>query len=388
MRIPSPSPSPSLRWLLLLSIFPFYLLLALESSITNNDEKTTIHIAIVSCGAVRAPEALASMRSALLTATQPLHFYIFHQANDGNDAFFTNALQKWKQSTATTTAATSFEFDLYTSDIPEHYSKLFAPCACQRLFLHEALPATLHHVLYMDSDTLVLTDLSTLWRDFVRATAHSPPVLAALVAEHTATADYAYYTEQTVQHPYFSSSTAAGLNSGVLLLDLDKLRAAPWNEQFASYLEQYQLQFFDQDLLNIYFAQHAEKLQELPCEWNFRPDHCFFSTQHCSKIGILHGNRGSLHAPANEQAAVYSVDAFQTLYKAFSLFPATELGSVAAVRDAWTWFWGSSASAVADQARNYCDVTVPSVVTQRLLQAAALANAAKQQQAIEHYSEL
>jgi hypothetical protein len=43
---------------------------------------------------------------------------------------------------------------------------------------------------------------------------------------------------------------------------------------------------------------------------------------------------------------------------------------------------------VADQARNYCDVTVPSVVTQRLLQAAALANAAKQQQAIEHYSEL
>jgi UDP-xylose:glucoside alpha-1,3-xylosyltransferase len=338
----------------------------------NNDNKNErIHIAIVSCGASRAPEALASMRSALLMTQHPLSFHIFHNADDGNDVYFTKALSRWQQQQQQQKPAQSaFDFFLYKSNLSDDYATLFAPCACQRLFLHESLPESVERVLYVDSDTLFLADVGILWKKFEKALQRPMSnILAALVSEHQATSKSAYYRDQT-NHPYYHDENSVGLNSGVLLLNLKRLRAHPWNQALTNYLhhENYTLQYYDQDLLNIYFHFHPDELLVLSCDWNFRTDHCFFANQHCSTtISILHGSRGTFHAPTTPTAERFSVGTFQTLHRAFSLFPVTELGSVAAVRDAWLWLTSSSEKKVA----NHCDLLVPSIVTRILTEAQA-----------------
>lgn len=57
------------------------------------------------------------------------------------------------------------------------------------------------------------------------------------------------------------------------------------------------LTFGDQDIINIYFHFHPDQLYILPCEFNYRPDHCTYMSS-CpinDGIKILHGNRGSFH---------------------------------------------------------------------------------------------
>jgi UDP-xylose:glucoside alpha-1,3-xylosyltransferase len=373
---------------------------------TENDidkQKDRIHIAIVSCGANRATEALASMRSALLMTQHPLSFHIFHNADDGNDVFFTKALSSWQQQQQQEqqqeTAESTLDFFLYTSNLPDEYATLFAPCACQRLFLHESLPESVERVLYVDSDTLFLADVGIMWKEFETALqAHTDTdttnddidnvndinsdkpmsnILAALVPEHQATSKSAYYRDQT-NHPYYHDDQTVGLNSGVLLLNLRKMRAHPWNAELTSYLHNYTLQYYDQDLMNIYFHHHPDELLVLSCDWNYRTDHCFWVNQHCTTaagIRILHGSRGTFHAPVSPIAEQYSVRTWQTLYRAFVLFPATELGSVAAVRDAWLWL-SSTRSQGDTQITNKCDLLLPAVVTRILKQAAAAVAAA------------
>jgi UDP-xylose:glucoside alpha-1,3-xylosyltransferase len=362
-----------------------------ESAVTDNDNDNDgkninnerIHIAIVSCGSSRGPEALTSMRSALLMTQHPLSFHIFHSADDGNDVFFTKALSSWQQQQQQQNAAEQpvLDFSLYTSNLSDDYATLFAPCAAQRLFLHQALPESIERVLYVDSDTLFLSDVWILWKEFFNDNNETAPLLAGLVPEHQATSKSAYYSEQT-NHPYYQDDQAIGLNSGVLLLNLRHLRANPWNQELHDYLQNYTLQYYDQDLMNIYFYHHPEKLKVLSCDWNFRSDHCFFATQHCSSstagtgIRILHGSRGSFHAPISPLAAQYSVHTFQTLHRAFSMFPVTELGSAAAVRDAWLWL--SSPQQQAQTITNYCDALVPAIVKRQLTDAATAAATKRQ----------
>lgn len=64
-----------------------------------------------------------------------------------------------------------------------------------KMFLHEALPATVHHALFLDLDCVVLTDLEALWQQ---------------------------------RNPSYMFQWAPNNNSGVLLLNL------PWMRQFLS----------------------------------------------------------------------------------------------------------------------------------------------------------
>jgi len=283
-----------------------------------------ICIVIVSCGASRAKEALTSMRSAILSTAHRLSFHIFHQADDGNDVFFTRALEAWKEKGA------KVEFSFYRPVIPEAYSNLFAPCACQRLFLHQALPETIDRVLYVDTDTIVLDDIANLWSEFNNFTSNT---VAALVAEHEASHEKGYYKDDA-EHPYYNESGCHGINSGVVLLDIAKLRHNPWNADFERYRAQYKLQYHDQDLLNIYFADHPERLHLLSCEWNFRTDHCYFQKQHCGGIRLLHGNRGVFYKKTDEK---FSVQVFVATHAAFSFFPDKELGNCMAIEQMLQW---------------------------------------------------
>jgi lipopolysaccharide biosynthesis glycosyltransferase len=50
----------------------------------------------------------------------------------------------------------------------EAVMRLFRPCAMLRLDMLHLLPAHVDRVLYLDTDTLLLTDVSKLWAEFGR----------------------------------------------------------------------------------------------------------------------------------------------------------------------------------------------------------------------------
>lgn len=287
-------------------------------SLTWAHRSESIHVVIVACGKARSEEAIVSIRSAILSTAFPeqLTFHIFHDEKDGNDIIiFSQRLTAWQ-------ATAHFQFHLYHSSLPAYYADLFAPCASQRLFLHESLPSTVDRVLYVDSDTIFLEDVALLWKEFERFS--DSITIAALAAEHEPSHQFAYYKDEA-SHPYYNQGGVHGLNSGVILLDLKTLRSDPWNDELDMLLSTYTLRYHDQDLLNLYFYSHPERLELLSCRWNYRTDHCFYQA-HChdvgaadsgekAMIGLLHGNRGSFHLPPDDE---WFVQVFAFAYDTFA----------------------------------------------------------------------
>ncbi|KAH6941345.1 hypothetical protein HPB50_016680 [Hyalomma asiaticum] len=69
-----------------------------------------------------------------------------------------------------------------------------------------------------------------------------------------------------------------GINSGVMLMNLTRMRQFGWEERLGPLLQRYSrdISWGDQDLLNILFSAHPERLQLFSCRWNYRPDHCMY----------------------------------------------------------------------------------------------------------------
>ena len=70
-------------------------------------------------------------------------------------------------------------------------------------------------------------------------------------------------------------SLPIGLNSGVLLMNLTKMREFHFEERVFEYYEEFKtrIEIGDQDILNILFHFYPEKMFELPCNFNYRTSH-------------------------------------------------------------------------------------------------------------------
>ena len=67
-------------------------------------------------------------------------------------------------------------------------------------------------------------------------------------------------------------SPHSGLNSGVMLMDLSKMRRSSWSDSISVIKSDTKglIGFEDQDILNILFAHTPEELFVMPCQMNFR----------------------------------------------------------------------------------------------------------------------
>lgn len=131
------------------------------------------------------------------------------------------------------------------------------PAAFGRLFLHELLP-DVSRVLYLDCDLLVTANLAELFA--TRLEGH--PLAAAI---DTVIPTIGHERESLVANvpglrpelPYF--------NSGVLLLDLEKLRALDATARYHEALRLVEARYADQSVLNAVF--HGQ-WKILPAFWN------------------------------------------------------------------------------------------------------------------------
>lgn len=129
-------------------------------------------------------------------------------------------------------------------------SRPYPPAAYARLLIGDLLPFDLERVIYLDSDTLVLTDLSPLWEMPLNGASAAvvrdlpdPARQAARLKSSVSAADRLRFGLDEGSADYFQS--------GVMLFDLAAMRGSLAAEAFRVLADYPQLNFPDQDALNL-----------------------------------------------------------------------------------------------------------------------------------------
>jgi lipopolysaccharide biosynthesis glycosyltransferase len=126
------------------------------------------------------------------------------------------------------------------------------PIMWNRVFLPELLP-DVDRVLYLDADTLIVDDLRPLWREPLADT-YVAAVTNVLEAAHE---HHARELGLPPDQPYF--------NSGVLLFNLDEMRAGDCTARITRYARGERLRWPDQDALNAILGTRCRSLHP---RWN------------------------------------------------------------------------------------------------------------------------
>ncbi|XP_055902747.1 glucoside xylosyltransferase 2 isoform X2 [Eupeodes corollae] len=259
--------------------------------------RSAVSITVVACGS-KVEEALTMVKSALIYS----------------DARTVLTFNK--------NVYNPFSFKVSSLRFPKSEEKdwknLFKPCAAQRLFLPSLLRNT-DATLYVDTDVLFLSSALDTWSHFKNFNASQ---IAGLSPEHEDT-QIGWYN-RFARHPFYGR---LGVNSGVMLMNLTRMRLFDWENEILKLYKEYksQITWGDQDLINILFYYHPDKLYIFPCIFNYRPDHCMYVNvcNITNGIHIFHGNRGYFHT--NKQPIfkkIYeTIRTFELKKYNFLLFP-------------------------------------------------------------------
>lgn len=128
-----------------------------------------------------------------------------------------------------------------------------------RLIAPDLLPAEVRRLIYLDCDLLVLDDIRPLWTlDLVQVIAAAPdyPRLEAFMSP---------VRRDILGIP----KDATYVNSGVLVMDIDRWRSEGLTRRFVDYVQRMgsHLAFYDQDAIN---AVLAGRIQLLDPRWNLQ----------------------------------------------------------------------------------------------------------------------
>ncbi|XP_068206791.1 glucoside xylosyltransferase 1-like [Palaemon carinicauda] len=260
-------------------------------------------LAVVCCGS-RINETLIMLKSAAALSHSPLTVIVFTE--DSQKPVFVQMHASWPSDIRERVTLTLHSITYPPGQDSKTWRKLFKPCASQRLFMPSLLE-DIDSLIYVDTDVLFLAPLEELWKHF---SAMNSSQMAAMAPEHEDLATGWY--NRFAKHPYYGR---LGVNSGVMLMNLTRLRKFGWEDYVIPIYKHYKLSITwgDQDIINIIFHYHPDKLYVYGCEYNLRPDHCMYMSvcKAAEKRGIyvLHGNRGTFHSDKQP--------AFRAVYRAW-----------------------------------------------------------------------
>lgn len=268
-----------------------------------------VTIVAVACGESWTKQIATMVKSALVFSTHPIRFVLITETPLFD--FLRNKLESFKN-------FYNFTFLLKEVRFPEgndeDWRNLLSPCTTQRLFLPSLLLNDSDLVLYVDSDTIFLSpphDIFAMLHQF------NSKQFAAFSPESQ---DNNSWYPKSARHPFYGSY---GLNSGVALMNLSRMREIEWERQVVMIYEQYSpnLCYYDQDIINIYFHFHPDEVFALQCEYNYRSDQCEQGIDICPTaiegVKIIHGSRRAFENLDSIFGQIYS--AFQEVKHKFVL---------------------------------------------------------------------
>ncbi|KAL4697463.1 hypothetical protein H8959_003161 [Pygathrix nigripes] len=267
-----------------------------------------LHVAIVCAGHNSSRDVITLVKSMLFYRKNPLHLHLV------TDAVARNILEMLFHTWMVPAVHVSFynaeELKSQVSWIPnKHYSGLYG---LMKLVLPSALPAELAHVIVLDTDVTFASDISELWALF----AHFSDTQAIGLVENQSD----WYLGNLWKNHRPWPALGRGFNTGVILLRLDRLRQAGWEQMWRLTARRELLtlpatSLADQDIFNAVIKEHPGLVQPLPCVWNVQlSDHtlaerCYSAA---SDLKVIHWN-----SPKKLQVKNKHVEFFRNFYLTF-----------------------------------------------------------------------
>lgn len=149
----------------------------------------------------------------------------------------------------------------------------FGLASYYRLFIEQLFPEY-DKILYLDCDIVVLGDISKLYHTDMEENAVAGVVEQFILHSPV----FSLYTNEAV-----GIDSEHYINSGILLMDLAKLREMKMEEKFVELLTTYNFDVIDPDQAYINYLC-KDKIKYLPVEWNRTP----IETVNCEKPQIIH----------------------------------------------------------------------------------------------------
>merc|ERR1712223_1068586 len=247
-----------------------------------------IHIAMVCAGYNNTRTVVTLIKSILFYRHHPVHFHFITDLP--SKRVMETLFETWKLPQVKT--------DFYLSEtvvndvgwIPnKHYSGIYG---LLKLTLPKVLPSKLTKVIVLDTDVTLATDISRLWQLF--ADFQSQEALGLVENQ----SDWYIPGKLWKSHSPWPA-LGRGFNTGVILMDLAKLRSLNWSQLWRMVAEKdlvtmYGTSLADQDIFNGLLKQHPSLVHRLPCQWNLqlsdntRSEICYSSGVH--DLYIIHFN--------------------------------------------------------------------------------------------------
>lgn len=131
-----------------------------------------------------------------------------------------------------------------------------------RLLAHELLPSSLHKILYLDADILCVNDLRSLYDIPLGENLYASAI-------HTGLTN----TTDVINKIRLQNFDADGYyNSGVLLMNLDKIRTTVRAADIFSYIRDHILLLPDQDVLNALYGKYIKSVPDQLYNFDIRND--------------------------------------------------------------------------------------------------------------------
>ncbi|XP_039767241.1 LARGE xylosyl- and glucuronyltransferase 2 [Ornithorhynchus anatinus] len=267
-----------------------------------------LHVAIVCAGHNSSRDAVTLVKSILFHRKNPLHF---HLVTDAVARLILETLfRSWMVPSVLVSFYDADELKPEVAWIPnKHYSGIYG---LLKLTLPRALPPDLPRVIVLDTDITFASDIADLWAVFSR---FSDKQVIGLVENQS---DWYLGNLWKNHRPW--PALGRGFNTGVILLRLDRLRQAGWEQMWRLTAERELLTMLatslaDQDIFNAVIKQHPWLVHPLPCSWNVqlsdhtRSEQCYSEV---SDLKVIHWN-----SPKKLRVKNKHVEFFRNLYLTF-----------------------------------------------------------------------
>uniref|UniRef100_A0AAF5PGR8 Glycosyltransferase-like protein LARGE2 n=1 Tax=Wuchereria bancrofti TaxID=6293 RepID=A0AAF5PGR8_WUCBA len=240
-----------------------------ERSANSNEYRSqncqVLHLALVVCGGVHLSYPLSTLIKSILRYRQQaivLHLLV----DDITMRIISLLFNTWRLPAVKVIYYNASQYLGRFSWIPNrHYSGRYG---FLKLILNDILPADVDKVITLDTDALIMDDIAQLWSFFSKMTSLQAIGLVENLSNW-------YLINRNTSQRIVWPAWGRGFNSGVMLLDLTKLRNISWSyiwkEIASKNVKDYgPVELADQDVINAVINHHQWIVHKLPCEWNFQ----------------------------------------------------------------------------------------------------------------------
>uniref|UniRef100_A0A0N5AQ35 Glycosyltransferase-like protein LARGE1 n=1 Tax=Syphacia muris TaxID=451379 RepID=A0A0N5AQ35_9BILA len=203
------------------------------------------------------------VKSILYSRQNPLNFHFV--VNDISRRILTTLFQTWKLPLVEVNFYNSSEVTSLIDWIPNHhYSGIYG---LMKITFTELLPKTVDRLLVLDTDVMLVSNVEGLWSFWEGLSEQNLFGLVENLSD--------WYISDDDTHPIKWPALGRGFNTGVMLMNLKRLREIGWRDIWLRVTKKNLKKFnstylADQDIINAVIQEMPYTVFKLPCEWNFQ----------------------------------------------------------------------------------------------------------------------